>query len=80
MFQQYRRGRLEALLKGSSFNLFSEGCNTMVAGADLHTPQAQQFHENHQASCQLAGHLCATSVLISNSVEVSIATIPCPGG
>lgn len=69
-----------ALLKDSSFNLLSKGSNTMIPAADLHYPQARESHESQQAVCQMAGHLCATSVLKSSSVKVSIAVIPYAGG
>lgn len=52
----------------------------MIPAADLHYPQARESHESQQAVCQMAGHLCATSVLKSSSVKVSIALIPYAGG
>lgn len=79
MSQQSQRCRIEALLKDSSFNLFSKAYNTMITAAGLHGPQARESRESHQASCQVAGHLSATSVLESSAMEVSISTIPCPG-
>lgn len=51
--------------------------NTMIAAADLHSPQA---HASHQASCWMVVHLCATSALESSAMEVSLAGISCPWG
>lgn len=69
MSQQYRKGRLEALLKDGSFNLLSKGCNAMIAVAKLHSPQKQGSHESHQAMCRMAGHLCAPETELSQGVN-----------